>query len=95
MTTAVADAAVAGAASKATWTGSAVTVLSTFTSSDFGLWAGVAIGVAGLVVNWYFKRKSDLREAATELRAQEAHAAFMANLKDEAGDSLAEPKPAA
>lgn len=57
------DATVASVASKATGTGSAVTVVGWLTSSNFGMWAGIAIGVGGLIVNWYYRRKADRREA--------------------------------
>lgn len=48
-------------ADKAVWTGSVTTVASWFAASDFGILAGIAIGVAGLVINWYFKHKADKR----------------------------------
>lgn len=67
------DATIAAAASKATGAGSAVTVFGFITSSNIGMWLGVLIGFCGLVVNWYFKRKSDRR-------AEEAHKAYMRKL---------------
>lgn len=65
---------IAAAADKATWTGSAGSVLGWMTSSAFGMWAGIVIGVLGLVVNWYFKRKGDRR-------SQEAHNAYLETLR--------------
>lgn len=63
------DVTVASVASKATGTGSAVTVVGWLTSSDFGMWAGIVIGVGGLIINWYYRRKTDRREAeAHEMR---------------------------
>jgi hypothetical protein len=59
---------------KATIAGSGGTILGWATSSEFGMWAGIVIGIAGLVVNWYFKRKSDIRN-------QQAHALYMQTLK--------------
>ena len=60
-------------ASKATGTGSAVTVVSWFANFDWGLWTGIAIGAAGLAVNFYFKLRSDRRN-------QVAHAAYLKEL---------------
>ena len=67
------DATISAAASKATGAGSAVTVLGFITSSNIGMWLGVLVGFCGLVVNWYFRRKSDRR-------AEEAHKAYMRKL---------------
>lgn len=53
----------AGAASKATGTGSAVTVVSAMASFDIGFWIGLAIGLAGLGMNYYFRRRDDRRKA--------------------------------
>lgn len=64
------EATVAAAANKLTGAGSAVTVLSWFNSSNFGMWVGIAIGVIGLAVNFYYKRRSDRRSA-------EAHRLYM------------------
>lgn len=58
------------AANKIVGTGSAVTVVSWASSSDFGVWAGILIGVVGLAINLYYKRKSDKR-------ASEAHAFYL------------------
>lgn len=60
----------ASAANKVTASGVGVTVLGWTTSSDFGVWAGILIGLVGLAVNFYYKRKSDKRAA-------EAHRAYM------------------
>ena len=56
------ETAIAAAASKATLAGAGVTVGSWLTSSEFGVVAGILIGVIGLGVNWYFRRKTDKRE---------------------------------
>ena len=74
---ATAEAAVAYAASKAPATGSVVTVAGWATDSNFGMWAGIVIGVLGLLINTYYKRKSDRR-------AEEAHQAQMRSLKEDA-----------
>jgi Flp pilus assembly protein TadB len=75
------DASVAAAGSKATWTGSAVTVVSGITSSDIGMWAGIVIGVTGLVITWYFKQKAERRYEASNKRYEEAHAAYMKKME--------------
>ena len=64
---------IAGAADKVARAGSAGSVVGWATSSNFGMWAGILIGFAGLVVNWYFKRKSDMRN-------QQVHDAYLAKL---------------
>lgn len=74
------ESTVSAVASKATGAGSAVSVVSWFASFDFGLWAGILIGFAGLVINWYFRRKSDKR-------AEESHLAFMTKLREDRGAS--------
>ena len=56
------ETAIATVASKATLTGAGLTVGGWLTSSEFGVVAGILIGVIGLVVNYYFRRKSDKRE---------------------------------
>jgi hypothetical protein len=33
-------------------------------SSEFGMLAGIALGVGGLIVNWYYKHKEDRRRQA-------------------------------
>lgn len=69
------DATVASVSNKAVGAGSAVTVVSWFNSSNLGVWAGIAIGLAGLLVNWYYKHQNNKRADATHkahLRAIEA-----------------------
>ena len=64
---------IAATADKFTKAGSAGTLVGWLTSSEFGMWAGIVIGIAGLMVNWYFKRKMDRRN-------QEAHDLWMSRL---------------
>lgn len=71
------EASLAASGSKATWTGSAVTMFSGITSSDFGMWAGIVIGVAGLIISWVFKHKAEVRYAEANARYVEAHEAYM------------------
>jgi hypothetical protein len=72
--------AASGAANKATWAGSAVTVLSGVSSSDIGVWAGILIGVGGLAISWYFKYRADVRYQEANARYVEAHQAYMNNM---------------
>jgi len=72
------ESAAANVASKATFTGAGASIVGYASEVDWGFWAGVVIGLAGLVVNWYFKRRSDRR-------AQEAHKAFLLKLEKHTG----------
>ena len=65
------DAALAAAGSKATFGGAGGAVVGWIFSSEFGVIAGVAIGLAGLLVNWYYKYRQNKRE-------QQEHDARMA-----------------
>lgn len=58
------EATMAAAGSKATYGGASATVASWFLSSEFGMLMGIAIGVAGLITNFYFKYKEDKRQQA-------------------------------
>jgi hypothetical protein len=64
--------AAAAAANKATGAGSATTILGWATGSDFGMWIGILIGLIGLTINLYYRRKSDQR-------ATLAHELYMQN----------------
>ena len=56
------EATLAAVGSKATYGGASATVASWFLSSEFGMLMGIAIGVAGLITNFYFKYKEDKRK---------------------------------
>jgi uncharacterized membrane protein YuzA (DUF378 family) len=58
------DAAIATGASKATQVGATTSVVSWLLSSEFGMIAGLVIGLAGLSTNLYFAKKRDRREQA-------------------------------
>lgn len=77
------DATAAAVASKVTSGGAGLTVLSWITASNLGVLVGIFIGVAGLLVNMYFKHRQDRR-------AQLAHEAFMAKLVREDGSPIPE-----
>ena len=64
----IADATIAAAGSKATYTGAGMTIGGWFLSNEFAVLAGIVIGVVGLMVNWYYKRKQDRREQAEHER---------------------------
>ena len=56
------DTTMAAIGSKATYTGATATTFSWMFSSEFGIAAGVLIGILGFALNWYYSRKRDQRE---------------------------------
>ncbi len=56
-TTQTVDAAIAAAGSKITYAGSGVTITGWLLSSEFAVLVGMLLGVAGFVVNWYYRHK--------------------------------------
>lgn len=61
-------------ASALTYTSGALTALWGFvTSQEFGILAGVLIGLAGFAVNWYYKQKDEARKQEDERRKEELH----------------------
>jgi len=77
-----ADAAIASTASKVTYTGAGMTISGWFLSSEFAVLMGVVIGVAGFIVNWYYRHKENLRQQAQDTRAQAEHELRMQQLRD-------------
>lgn len=75
------DATASAVASKVTNGGAAMTLLSWITASDIGVYVGIFIGIAGLLVNLYFKRRQDRR-------LETAHKAFMSKLDQANGTPL-------
>lgn len=66
------DISIAAVGSKTTYVGAGVTGLGWFLSNQFFGLMGVLIAVAGLLMNWHFKRRADQRTAAeSEHRRQE------------------------
>lgn len=61
------DASLAAAGSKATYAGSGMTLGGWLVSSEFAVLVGIVIGVAGFLVNWYYRREQDLRDRAEHL----------------------------
>lgn len=62
------DASIASAASKTTYAGAGMTVGGWFLSSEFAVLAGIVLGIAGFLVNWYYKHKQDRRESMEHQR---------------------------
>jgi len=58
------DATIAAAASKATYAGASGSIVAWFLSSEFGMLAGLFIGLCGFGVNWYYRHKEDKRQQA-------------------------------
>jgi len=62
------DATMAALGSKATYTGASTSIVGWFLSSQFGVLAGILIGLAGLYINWYYRHRQDKREEAEHKR---------------------------
>ena len=66
------DAILAATGSKATYTGAGMTIGGWFLSSEFAVLAGLVLGVAGFVVNWYYRAKEDKRnQVEHEIRVRD------------------------
>jgi hypothetical protein len=62
----------ASAASKVTYGGSAAAMGGWFLSNEFAVLMGLVIGIAGFVVNWYYRHKEyKLKERESLLRMSE------------------------
>lgn len=70
------DATVAAAGSKATYTGAGMTISGWLLSSEAAVLIGIVLGVAGFLVNWFYRARHDRREQAE-------HAERMRHLRDE------------
>jgi len=58
------QAAVSAIASKAAYGGGGTAFVSGLISNEVGVICGIVVGVAGLLVSWYYKAKQDRREQA-------------------------------
>ncbi len=58
------DASLAAAGSKATYAGSGMTLGGWLVSSEFAVLVGIVIGIAGFLVNWFYRHRQDRRERA-------------------------------
>ena len=65
------DTALAAAGSKATYTGSGMVLSGWFFSSEFAVLVGIMIGIAGFLVNWYYRHK--LTSTEIKFRLDELH----------------------
>lgn len=65
------DATAATIGAKVAYTGATTTVGSWLLSSEFGVMAGLLIGVIGLLTNWYFQHRRDKREELEHQRRME------------------------
>ena len=61
------EAGLAAAGSKATYTGPGVVLSGWLFSNEFAIFIGVVIGVAGFLVNWYYRHKLTSIEIKTKL----------------------------
>lgn len=50
--------------SKATYAGSTTSIVGWLMSNEFAVVSGMMLGLVGLLINWYYKRKADRRTAA-------------------------------
>jgi len=64
MKTEAAEIATASVASKSTYAGAASMVLGWIASNEAAVLIGMLVAVAGFLVNWYYKAKSDRRAEA-------------------------------
>ena len=61
------DAAIAAVGSKATYAGAGSSLTGWILSSEAGVLFGIILGVVGLAVNYYFKRRDDARLQAEHI----------------------------
>lgn len=64
LTTGALDSTIAAGASKTTYAGAGISVGGWLVSSEAAVLVGMAIGVAGLIVNWYYRARDDRRAQA-------------------------------
>lgn len=80
-TAAAADVTIAAVASKATYTGAGTIGIGWLFSNEFAVLAGFVIGLAGLLVNWHYKRQANGRYRAEHEMRRREHEARMARLR--------------
>lgn len=75
------------AASKVTYFGSGSAVIGWLFSTEFAAISGIVIALAGLAVNWYYKRESNRREQEVhELRVTRIRANMETTVPAPLGD---------
>jgi hypothetical protein len=52
------------------------------TSQEFGILIGMLVGIAGLCVNYYFKKRDDKYKQAEEMRKQQLHEITLKTMAD-------------
>lgn len=82
------DSTLAAVGSKATYSGSATMIGAWWLSSEFAFLIGMIVGVAGLLVQWYYRHKVSRAELAhleaQNLREKEEHELRMSNYRENA-----------
>lgn len=82
------DSALAATGSKATYGGSATMIGAWWLSSEFAFLVGMIVGVAGLLVQWYYRHKLTKAEIAMReeqnKREKEAHEMRMQEMRETA-----------
>ncbi|MET3371365.1 putative membrane protein [Variovorax boronicumulans] len=68
------EAATAAVASKSTYAGAGSMIVGWIFSNEFAVLIGMVVGVAGLLINWYYKTKADHRAAEADRRAAQVQA---------------------
>ena len=58
------DGALAALGSKATYGGAGASVAGWILSSEFAVLSGLVLGLAGFLLNWYYRHKADKRAMA-------------------------------
>lgn len=82
------DAVLAATGAKATYGGSATMIGGWWLSNEFAILVGMVVGVAGLLVQWYYRHKLTKAEIALRqeqnAREREAHEMRMSELRESA-----------
>lgn len=69
---------IAAAASKSTWAGVFSMFVGWLVSSNGAVAVGMAVGVAGVLINWYYRREDHKLRAASDNREAELNALLKA-----------------
>lgn len=69
---------IAAAASKSTWAGVFSMFVGWLVSSNGAVAVGMAVGVAGVLINWYYRREDHKLRAASDSREAELNALLKA-----------------
>lgn len=72
---------ISAAASKSTWAGVCSMFVGWLVSSNAAIVVGMLVGVAGLLINWHYKREDHKLRAAAERREAELDALRKARLQ--------------